>query len=143
MNSLISKQDLPKQKLTTSVNLGSVGVNIVSLDHSLCSKNLSTLVVSERRLTADINHGLDTVGVANDTRRCVEGFGSLKRLDLLVNVAGSDGKNVNGVSSSKETRHIKIMDGHVGEDAAASLHVSEGWWRRITGAQLDLKSNES
>jgi hypothetical protein len=73
----------------------------------------------------DINYGLDTAGVANDTRCSVKGFGSLKRLNLLVNVAGSDGtKNVNGVSSSKETSYIKIMDGLVSKDAAASLDIN-------------------
>jgi hypothetical protein len=109
--------------LTTTVNLGSVGVDVVGLDHSLRSEDLGTLVISERRLTADVNHGLNTIRVANDTRGGIKGLRSLERFNFLVNVARSNGKNINRVGTSKETGHVKIVDSHISENTAATLDV--------------------
>ena len=61
---------------TASVDLGSVRVNIVGLDHSLGSQYFGTLIVSEGGLTADINHGGNTVGVTNDTSGSIKGLGT-------------------------------------------------------------------
>ena len=120
------------------VDSGSVGVDIVGLDHSLCSEDFGTLVVSVGRLTADINHGLDTVGVTDKATGRVELFGSTKLLDALVNVARSNGQNVNGVLTGQETGHVQIVDGHVGKDSSTALDVLKGWGRGVTRAKLDL-----
>ena len=57
---------VPSCQPTVLVNLGCVGVNVVGLNHSLCSKNLGTLVVSVGRLAAHVNHGLDAIGVTDE-----------------------------------------------------------------------------
>lgn len=124
--------------LTILENLGCVGVNIISLDHTGGSKNLSSLVVSKGRLTADINHGLNTVGVSDKTRSSVEFFRSIQVSDAFVDVARTNGKNINWIVTSQETTHIKIVDSHISEDTTATLDILEGWWRRVTRAQLDL-----
>jgi hypothetical protein len=128
--------------LTAAVNLGSVGVNIVGLDHSLCSKYFSTLVVSERRLTADINHGLNATGVPNKAGRSIKSFRALKGFNPLVNVARSNGENINGVRSGKEASHVQVMDSHVGEDTATALNILKRRRSRVTRTQFDLRAKK-
>mmetsp|Transcript_7418 Transcript_7418/g.15926 ORF Transcript_7418/g.15926 Transcript_7418/m.15926 type:complete len:418 (+) Transcript_7418:306-1559(+) len=119
------------------VNLGGVGVDVVGLDHSLGSQDLGTLIVSERRLAADINHSLNAVGVSNDAGGGVVLFGAVEFGDGLVDVGRSDGEDIDGVLTGQESRHVEIVDGHVGKDATATLDVRGGWGSGVTGAQFD------
>jgi hypothetical protein len=112
------------------------------LDHSLGSKNLGTLIVSKRGLTAHIDHGLDTSGITDQARRGIKRFRSWQCRNALVNVTRSNGKDINWVSSGKETGHIQIMNGHVGKDTTATFDVSKRRWRGITRAQFDLSNQK-
>lgn len=123
------------------VDLGSVGVNVVGLDHTLGSQDFGTLIVSERRLTADINHGLNTSGVSDKAGSGIVFLGTLVIGNFHIDVGGSNGKNVNGVGTGQESGHIKIVDGHIGKDTAATLDVGSRWRSRVAGAQFDLQRN--
>ena len=120
------------------VDLGSVGINIVGLDHTLGSQDFGTLIVSERGLTADIDHGLNPSGVSDNAGSSVVFFRTIVLSDFHIDVGGANGEDIDGVGTSQESSHIEIVDGHIGEDTAATLDV--GSWRRsgITGAQFDL-----
>ena len=123
-----SKQRANWARLTVLENLGSVGVDIVSLDHTAGSKYLSSLIVSKGRLTADVNHSLDTIRVSHQTTGSIEFFRSVQAGNAFVNVARTNGKNVNGIVTSQETTHIKIMDRHISKDTTASFDILKGWW---------------
>ena len=123
------------------VDLGRVGVNIVGLDHTLGSQDLSTLIVSERRLTADINHGLNTSRVSDNAGSGIIFFRALVFSDFHINVGGTNGKNVNRVGTGQESSHIEIVDGHISKDTAATLDVGSRWRSRVAGAQFDLQRN--
>ena len=124
--------------LTTLVNFGSVRVHVVGLDHAPGAEDFSTLVVSIGGLTADIHHGLDSIRVAHKTRGSIESLRSRENFNALINVARANGKDLDRVSVSKETGHVKIVDSHVSEDPSATLDILEWWWRWIAGAQLNL-----
>ena len=120
------------------VNLGSVGVDIVGLDHTLGSQNLGTLIVTIAGLSANINHGLDTVGVLDHARGGVKLLRSIELRDGLVNVARTEGKDFKRIFAGEETRHVKIMDRHISKDSAATLDVLKRRRGRIARAKLDL-----
>ena len=126
------------------VNLGSVGVDIVGLDHTLGSQNLGTLIVTIAALSANINHGLDTVGVLDHARGGVKFLRSIKLLNGLVNVTRTEGKDLKGIFTGEETRHVKIMDRHISKDSAATvvaLSSSRSTSRRIEHARIDRKKD--
>ena len=123
------------------VDLGRVGVDVVGLDHTLGSQDFGTLIVSKRGLTADIDHGLDASGVSDDAGCGVVFFGTFVVLDFHIDVGRTNSKDINGVGTGQESCHIQIVDGHVGEDATATLDVRRWWSRRITGAQFDLHTH--
>lgn len=129
-----------ESKLTIFKDLGSVGVDIVSLDHTVGSKNLRSLIISKGGLTADINHRLDTVGVSYQTTGSIEFFRSIQVSDAFVDMARTNGKDINGIITSQETTHVKVMDRHISEDTAASLDILKGWRCGVARAQLDLDS---
>mmetsp|Transcript_22198 Transcript_22198/g.44925 ORF Transcript_22198/g.44925 Transcript_22198/m.44925 type:complete len:212 (+) Transcript_22198:274-909(+) len=56
------------------VKLGGVGVDVVGGDHAGGAEDLGPLVVSVGGLAADVDHGLDAVGVADDAGGGVEGL---------------------------------------------------------------------
>mmetsp|Transcript_6545 Transcript_6545/g.11403 ORF Transcript_6545/g.11403 Transcript_6545/m.11403 type:complete len:212 (-) Transcript_6545:793-1428(-) len=56
------------------VNPCCVWVDIIGLDHSLVSENLSSLIVSIGRLAADIHHSLNSSWVSDQTRGGIKLF---------------------------------------------------------------------
>mmetsp|Transcript_8246 Transcript_8246/g.17922 ORF Transcript_8246/g.17922 Transcript_8246/m.17922 type:complete len:237 (+) Transcript_8246:821-1531(+) len=80
---------------------------------------------------------LYAVGIPDDAARRVVRFGPLERLDGLIDVARSQGEDVDGIVACEIARHIEVVHGHIRKNTSAALDVLEGGRRRIARTQLD------
>src|SRR5437879_2855541 len=107
---------------------GGILVVVIGLNSSGTAQQLNPLIVAISSLTAVADRPDHSISKLEQHYSAIH-VARFPYFRVIENA--SLDKNLFHLATDQETCHIKIMDGHIQEDTARTLDISDRWWLRI------------